>query len=76
MTMKKSQNSSALNYQNIKKDLMDFSSQGVDIKVFKLLLALRQHLPNNNLIARRSVLNEYVSNDVFNIVSGKVIYIL
>ena len=63
-----------LNYQRIKKDLIDPSSEETDSAKSRLLYALRQHLPKTNMNSRRNVLNEYVSNDILNIISGKVFY--
>ena len=62
----------SLKYQRIKSDLLDPSSEESDFKKSRLLYALRHHLPKSNIKSRRSVLNEYISNDLLNIVSGKV----
>lgn len=64
---------SKLNYHRIKNDLLDPSSQEDDSKKSRLLYALRQNLPKSSLNSRRSILNEYISNDILNLVSGKVI---
>lgn len=72
--MKKNKNfsNSVLSYQKIKTDLLAPFSEETDNKKGRLLYALRQNLPKISIQSRRNVLNEYISNDIFNIASGKV----
>ena len=67
--------SSQFNYQRIKSDLLGPSSEEADSKKSRLLYALRQNLTNISIHSRRGVLHEYISSDILNIVSGKVIIV-
>ncbi len=72
MKKNKDVSNSILSYQKIKNDLLVPFSEETDGKKGRLLYALRQNLPKNSIHLRRNVLNEYITNDIFNIVSEKV----